>query len=213
MPQNARRYGGLSAEQRYEARRSRLIEATIVVLAQGEDQATMTKICAQAGLTERYFYESFSSREEALLAALDAVSGEIAAATVAAITQTDGPPQQRARAALSALVTLLEKDRHRGLVAVVESNSTAALRNKRRELMATFAQLVATEAHRLYGDEVWPQERAEIHGLVLAAGIAELMGAWLTGAVTLTHDQLVDAATDLFAAVTRRPDPRTTVGA
>ena len=51
---------------------------TITVLAAQGERATMTAICHQAGLTERYFYESFANRDAALVAALDQVTDEIA---------------------------------------------------------------------------------------------------------------------------------------
>src|SRR4051812_40220917 len=73
-----RSYGGKTAAERVAERRARLVAATIDVLAtSGEAHATMTAVCAAAGLTERYFYESFESLEDALLAALDSVCDEI----------------------------------------------------------------------------------------------------------------------------------------
>src|SRR5688572_31769757 len=59
-----RSYGGKTVAERAAERRSRLVDATIAVLsASGEAHATMTAICVEAGLTERYFYESFRSEE------------------------------------------------------------------------------------------------------------------------------------------------------
>lgn len=204
MVEVARSYGGVSAAERVASRRGRLIAATIAVLAEGESLTTMTRICARAGLTERYFYESFSSRDEALLAALDAVADEIASAAVQAIGRTDGTPAERVRAALAAVVSLLGAEPDKGRVAVIESTATAPLRARRQALLVVFAELVATEAAALYGDEAWPVERARINGLMLAAGIAELVGAWLSGDVELGQDELVEAASELFIAAARR---------
>ena len=55
-----------------------MVEAAITVLATQGERATMTAICHEAGLTERYFYESFANRDAALVAALEAVTEEIA---------------------------------------------------------------------------------------------------------------------------------------
>ena len=64
----ARSYGGLALEERVAARRARFIEAGIELFGtQGFRGATVRGICAAAGLTDRYFYESFASLE-ALLA-------------------------------------------------------------------------------------------------------------------------------------------------
>ena len=67
-PATARPYGGLAMEERVAARRARFIEAGIELFGtQGFRGATVRGICAAAGLTDRYFYESFATLE-ALLA-------------------------------------------------------------------------------------------------------------------------------------------------
>ena len=67
-PAPARPYGGLAMEERVAARRARFVEAGIELFGtQGFRGATVRGICAAAGLTDRYFYESFASLE-ALLA-------------------------------------------------------------------------------------------------------------------------------------------------
>ena len=68
IPAPARPYGGLAMEDRVAARRARFIEAGIELFGtQGFRGATVRGICAAAGLTDRYFYESFPTLE-ALLA-------------------------------------------------------------------------------------------------------------------------------------------------
>ncbi len=60
-----RRYGGASADERKSQRRERLIEAGFVVFGRdGYLKTTMRLVCAQARLSERYFYESFESTDE-----------------------------------------------------------------------------------------------------------------------------------------------------
>jgi AcrR family transcriptional regulator len=59
-----RAYGGLSTAQRVAARRARFIDAGMDLFGtQGFRGATVRGICAAAGLTDRYFYESFASLE------------------------------------------------------------------------------------------------------------------------------------------------------
>lgn len=206
MAEQSRTYGGLTAEQRVAARRSQLISATVQVLAEkGEAGTTMTAICAAARLTERYFYESFAHRDQAVLAALDATCEEFAAAAVTAIESTSGEPAERVRAAIRAFVDLVQADPTKGRVAVVESSANPALRARRHELLGWFADLVADESERLYGADAWPRRRARLHGLVFIGGFAELIASWLSGASEVSSEELVDIATDLFDAVARRP--------
>lgn len=201
-----RSYGGKSAEQRARERRQRLVEATVQVLAErGEARTTMTAICAEAGLTERYFYESFGRREDALLAALDHVCDRIAADALRVMDSTPGPPDARVHAVMSSFVDLVEQDPALGMVAVVHSAATPGLRARRHELVGVFADLVAREAEELYGDRAWPRERARTHGMVWIAGFAELLAAWLTDELEVDRDELVQVAGDLFVAVSRRP--------
>ena len=199
-----RSYGGRSAQERTAERRARLLDATTDVLAERGAATTMTAICSAAGLTERYFYESFANVDEALLAALDAVCAEIADLAVAVIASTAGSPEERVHAVMVAFVDLVAQSPAKGRVAVIESNALPHLRARRRELVGSFAELVAAEAVEIYGDRVWPPARARIQGIAYTGGLAELVAAWLGGTLDLDRDGLAAAAADLFEALMRR---------
>jgi AcrR family transcriptional regulator len=200
-----RSYGGKTADERAAARRERLVAATIEVLAaEGAGRATMTGICAAAGLTERYFYESFGSLDEAMLAALDTVCEELADLVVSTLQTTEGSADDRVHALMVAFFDLVDRSAARVQVAVIESTANPALRARRHELIGMFGQLVADEAAGLYPDHAWPADRARIHGVVYIAGLAELVGAWLTGDIVATRDELIDTAEVLFVSITRR---------
>lgn len=71
-----RRYRGSSAAERQADRRVLLIDAAIAVYAQaGHERASVRRICQAAGLSERYFYESFANGDELLAAAFDHAAG------------------------------------------------------------------------------------------------------------------------------------------
>ncbi|MEM7256084.1 MAG: TetR/AcrR family transcriptional regulator [Pseudomonadota bacterium] len=71
-PSSDRQYAGRSKEQRISQRREQFIEAGIQVFGSaGYHGATVRKLCAEAGLTARYFYESFDSTEALLLAVFE----------------------------------------------------------------------------------------------------------------------------------------------
>jgi AcrR family transcriptional regulator len=200
-----RSYGGQSADERVAARRARLIRAATTLLAErGESSTTMTGICAEAGLTERYFYESFRSRDEALVAALDATARRIAAAAVEGVQATSGDPAARVRAGLAAVIDLVVADPAAARVAVVESTANAALRSRRHELLGWFSDIVSQEAVEIFGDAAWPQPRARLHAMAFVAGLSELVAGWLLGDVDVTPDELLELGADLFTSVARR---------
>jgi AcrR family transcriptional regulator len=63
---------GQSPAQRSAVRRQQLLAAGLEVFGtSGWQQSTVRGLCAAAGLSERYFYESFTSRDELLLAVYD----------------------------------------------------------------------------------------------------------------------------------------------
>src|ERR1700743_3005019 len=64
MKAEKRRYSGQSFVHSQEDRRARLIQAALAVAGRfGLEGTSVAAICAKAGLTARYFYESYPSRE------------------------------------------------------------------------------------------------------------------------------------------------------
>ncbi|WP_207890812.1 helix-turn-helix domain-containing protein [Rhodococcus sp. Eu-32] len=206
MTPTTRRYAGMSADDRATERRSRLLNAGLDVFADaGAKGATMTAICARAKLTERYFYESFSSRDELLRQVVDMVSDEIRVAALAALHSSDGTVETRVRQAITAFVTVLTDDPRKGRVAMIESLAVDSLRRYRRESLRDFARLVADQAHELYGSDAWPEPRSEINGLLFTGGLAELIIAWLNDEIDVTPQQIVESATYQFISTSHRP--------
>src|SRR5580658_5813784 len=78
-----RRYRGLSVEERREQRRERLLAAGLELFGtDGYAGSSIRAISAAAGLNSRYFYESFSSREDLLYHVYQAAVREVATAIV-----------------------------------------------------------------------------------------------------------------------------------
>ncbi len=97
-----RSYLGVPHDTRSQERRERLLAAGIEVFGSiGVRRATVKSVCAQARLTERYFYESFSGMEELLIAcyrlSVQRLRGELDAAVAAAAPD----PPSRMHAALT----------------------------------------------------------------------------------------------------------------
>ena len=191
-------YKGLSAAERAAERRARLLEATLSVWADTEVRTTMTAVCAEAGLSARYFYESFAGLDEALTAVLDGVAGEIEAVRERAVAEAGDDPTARVHAAVSAFVQILVDDPRKGRVAIVEAGGMAQLRHRRTELLRHFAHLSAEVAGELLDERSSDPLADEIAGLVFIGGMAELVTAWLDGALEATPTELVDAASRSF---------------
>jgi AcrR family transcriptional regulator len=147
-PRTSGKYGGVSKEERRAERRARLVAAARKVYGeQGFRQASVKSLCVEAGLTERYFYESFSNSEELLLAAYHSVIVELLdELTAAARLQADQAghnQQQLAGALLAAYFSFLKRNRHaarlilleiRGISAATTDTYTTALRAIARQM-------------------------------------------------------------------------------
>lgn len=73
-----RAYGGLGPADRSAARRERLVEAGIALFGrQGLRATTVRGVCTEAGLTDRYFYESFDGLEALLAACYERLLGRL----------------------------------------------------------------------------------------------------------------------------------------
>src|ERR1700690_3386694 len=83
---------GQSPAQRSAVRRGQLLPAGLEMFGTaGWRQSTVRGICAAAGLSERYFYESFASRDELLLAVYDDLNArEFVMFSEASVNRLDG---------------------------------------------------------------------------------------------------------------------------
>jgi AcrR family transcriptional regulator len=205
MPSTTRPYRGVSAEDRRAQRRTRLIAAGLDLLGTvGWEQTTMTAVCGRAKLTERYFYEHFSGRDQLLLAVVDQVAEEAKATITAALASAPREPRAAATATITAFVDFITDDPRKGRAALVESAAADPLRRRRHELLREFAQLIAVEAHSLFGQDALPPPRDEINALLFVGGLAELLTAWLGNEITASRADIVAAATDQFVATAHR---------
>src|SRR4051794_41834106 len=107
-------YRGVSAEQRAAERRARLLEATLAVWADPGLSTTMTNVCAQAGLSERDFYESFANLDAAQTAVLEEVATEIERTTHQAAEAAGPHPAAPAMAPVRAFGPPLVQDPPQG---------------------------------------------------------------------------------------------------
>ena len=198
-------YGGVDAVDRKVARRTKLLDATLTVWGrEGGPPLTMTRVCAEAGLTERYFYESFASLADAQIAVMQRVADEIADRTVEALRSTDGDPSARVEAAIGSFVRILTDDPRKGRVAIVESASIDALRRRRATLLRQFAELAAREARELYGPQAWSELEGRLAATMFIGGVAELVSAWIAGGLEASPDDIVKAAAHHFAVTAHR---------
>ena len=201
MAPATRPYGGVSADDRRAERRARLIEAGLELLGErGWAGTTVRGVCAEAGLSERYFYESFGDRDRLLVAIFDRVATEAAGAIVAAVEAAPHDADAKARAAIDAFVRLLAEDPRRARAILVESLGNEALQERRAEAFRSFAALISEKARSFFGADAVAEVDAELTSVALVGGLAELVIRWLDGSLAVSRERLVDHCAKLFVA-------------
>ena len=166
-PTTPRAYRGVSSEQRRAGRREKLIAAAIAVYGErGYRQATVKAVCEAAGLTERYFYESFGNSEALLVSSFNAVTYAVFDEITTAARSAGRGRVARARAMLDAYFGALQREPASARVYLVE------IRGVSREVDKAF-----DAALRAIGAEVARQ--------IAPAGAAsdELLQAGIVGGV------------------------------
>lgn len=112
MEKQKRRYSGQSFADRQSDRRARLVRAALEVAGRfGLEGTSVAAICAEAGLTARYFYESFPNRDAIFVDAYRMAQEELLSHIDAAKDRADP-----VRSALTGFYTALTE--HPGLARV-----------------------------------------------------------------------------------------------
>jgi AcrR family transcriptional regulator len=207
VPRNP--YGGVSARERVAARRDRLLEAGLELFGtQGYRRTTIDQVCAEAGLTKRYFYESFLSCKDLLSALVRGLWAEAARHGMAAVeAAAPAGPHARIRQGIGAVVGYYTGDTRRGRVTFVESAGISdQIERQRRENAGVLTTLLQSYADELLGDLIPPERVMRLHAGALVGAGSELVTEYLLGAVTTSPEELADYLTGLaFAMISIRP--------
>jgi AcrR family transcriptional regulator len=206
-----RRYRGITAEERSAERRERLMDAGLEVFGtQGYAASSVRAVTQEAGLNPRYFYESFTSREDLLYEVYLRIVTDIATEAIKGVAEATTIEDQ-ARAGLRAGWLLLTSDPRKARIVALEvvgvSDRLEQLRRQTRHALADMtvrnALSIASEGVKLRLDPV-------LTARALIGGVVELLSDWIHGDVTATPDEVVEHLTVIFEAAAYaavEPDP------
>jgi AcrR family transcriptional regulator len=174
---------------RVAARRRRFLEVDLDILGSdpGLSELTVRGICGQAGIALRYFYESFTDKDDFVAAVFDWVIADIAATTQAAVTAA--PVKEQSRAGMANIVRTIAADTRVGRLLFSSQPSNPVVVRKRAESGALMALLLFQHAGTL-GAQNNDVIKADSHFAV--GGVGQTITAWFSGDITLDTGQLVD---------------------
>jgi AcrR family transcriptional regulator len=179
------RWSAVPLADRPTRRREALIEAGIAALGHAEGPAaTVRTVCRTAGLTERYFYESFSDREDFVRAVYD----EVCTTAMAALTTSQSP-----RDAVERFVTMMVDDPTRGRVLLIAPAQEPVLTRSGADWMPSFIELLQ---HKMFPDG--DPDRRVLDATSLIGALTALFTGYLGGKLPVTRKQFVDYCVDML---------------
>ena len=187
MPSGQRRgrWSGVPLEDRQVLRRDELIAAGVQLLGgEGGPAVTVRAVCRETGLTERYFYESFTDRDEFVRAVYDDVCARAMSALMSATTP---------REAVERFVALMVDDPVRGRVLLLAPAVEPVLVRSGAEWMPSFIDLIQRKLTQI-GDPV----RQKMIATSLIGGLTALFTAYLDGRLAASREQFIDYCVEML---------------
>jgi AcrR family transcriptional regulator len=176
-----RLYREQTADERRRERRSRLLAAAVDAFGNDGYAATsIERLCAEAGISTRNFYEEFASREELLVNLHDDLNRRALEGVAAAIAEVDpNDLEARAEAGVGAYFRVMTSDRRWARIALVESVGVSPeAEAHRRAAIGRFAELLTLEAERLAGAGLLPERDFGLTATALVGAINGLANTW-----------------------------------
>ena len=182
------RWSGVPLEDRVALRRDELIAAGVDLLGGEAGPAlTVRAVCRAAGLTERYFYESFSDRDEFVRAVYDDVCTRAMSTLSSSTTAQD---------AVERFVALMVDDPTRGRVLLLAPTVEPVLTRSGASWMPSFIELLQHKVARITGITDSAVQAMAATGLLGA--LTALFIAYLDGRLTATREQFIDYCVEML---------------
>lgn len=199
-----RPYGGRTPDDRIAERRRRFLDAGRRVFGDsGYRSATVRALCRAAGLTERYFYESFAGTEDLLVAVYRECVGELEQALLhAAAAQAGKNATILVPAMLDAFFLRIERDPALARVVWLEvlgvSATVDALYGNQ---VRHFAQLVMGLAEAMQPAPRIPRQERDALAMALVGAVSQSSMDWLLGDFRTPRNIVVSATARVFIAL------------
>jgi AcrR family transcriptional regulator len=205
-----RTYRGQTSEERARERRARIMEAALDVFAEkGWARAGVKEICAAAGLTDRYLYESWPNTSELFLDVHQAVADRLFHGVLKEVEPLgqDVAPRKFATALVGAFVRGLQADPRVAHMLFVDPGpqDLAPERGETiRRNMLRWATLMEGVATSYLGAGLAGSGRLRFWSLSTVGAFRTTTVEWLAGGLSMSAEELVDALVTLMFEGGRR---------
>lgn len=196
----SRPYRGVPAEERRAQRRARFIEAGLELIGtRGVAAVRLDDLCEEAGLTKRYFYESFQTLDDLAGAVFDSVVEGLSAVSLEAVASSGW---RNPRPALDAITRHLVADPRQVHLLLVEAHSPGLVAKRGQLIDLAVDTWLGADPHVVRDPGHLAEQRFLAHAMGGAWG--ETVSAWTAGRIEMPIDDLVDQLVRVFERITPR---------
>jgi AcrR family transcriptional regulator len=185
-------------EERRAARRASLFDVGVTLLGAVDGPAVNVRaVCKAAGLTERYFYESFTDRDQYVVSVHSFVAERAQTALAAAVAMETGS-EAIATAAVDTFVKLMVDDPAMGRVLLIAPLSEPVLGGRGIESMPAFVDLVYAQL-----SEISDPVEKQLTAVGLVGALFTLFIGYLDGTIDVSRDRFVAHCVRLLTKANR----------
>ncbi len=204
----------MGADLRETERRKKLIAAGLEAFGtKGYAKTNIKSICTLAGLTERYFYESFHGKEDLLSALYRELVDQQKADSLTILKEAGSWPLDAVSKALRSFFLDLKENPHRAQVQLFEVMGVSPrIDMQYREAMRLLAEMVKLFLSRSFpgiSDEEWKES---IIPTGLAGSIILISHEWVLGGFVTPLDDIIDQSMEIFITVGRHLESKARSG-
>lgn len=195
-----RTYSGVTISERAAYRRQRFIEAGITLFgSEGYQATTMRKLTAESGLTNRYFYESFQSMEDLLIACYESLMSDFREQLKAELDSASENPESRIRAGLICFFNAMFNPEFARITHSEVLGVSARVEAVYSRYTAEFAELLMGYLSPA-GETVSARDytQREYVGAALAGAVINAGIVWVRSRYAASLEDIVDATLTVF---------------
>jgi AcrR family transcriptional regulator len=205
-----RRYRGQSLEKRQLQRRGQLLQAALELFgSSGFRAATVRDICAQAGLTERYFYESFPNREALFEAVYAHEFDRMHRDILLALEQAPTELMAQIQAGLGAYLQFIRDQPLAARVLLIEILEVGAgIRGQAERVLNDSIELLAPIVSELRRHASAERLNWRLLAAALVGSNQNIATQWILEGYATPYDSVLETASTVYAALLEKLLPR-----
>lgn len=204
-PSVRRKYAGKDAKTRQAERRRKLVQAGMTLFGRdGFANTSIDALCAQAGLTKRYFYESFASSEDLLTETYRVATQDLMDALMKAASPHLSDSRALVHSGVAEVFRFVRSQPHKARLIMIEATSVRSqLGRVYGKSYGAFVELLVNFTKPFLGKDAPSDTVLAVMARGAVGAIIHLCQAWLVNDCQQPMEELVEGVQRIFGGMGR----------